>query len=863
MDAFLKRASSKSSSTPPKTLSLKEKPARVAEAHPRKKLKREERYKSDADSDECHIDTPPLRPQPTLERGDTLDGPADSDVAVESRAEDTQAPMPTAIESSLPEIQPDEHAIEEYERFKASQDNDTGGASARLDSRAWVRGKSSIYVDAFNLTLDTVLGEEAHLFDDKEKRVFEEWASLSYEAQFLYVRLFLRKTSSWHRIARLSYYDDVTDINAAVKELQGTRDLPREVSPEQPSPAPPSQSELDTFIQEQCVFENTFAFADASEDFIDNVEEAVSILGLDEVKSLAKEAKVQGKNKSDLARAICRMSSQQTGLLSMGLRRVNTDGSMSSSGQHTPDRPSPSPGSGDDGNRRKHFLDKILAMTGPCVRLSLPVFRLFERVHLVFYRSTEWTEKSLTTIILAKISKRNFPSYIVSRSSSIFASREKLLEFETAMRSEYKVDSILEFNGPVTESGLRKVVEIFATIYPRWKMILQEELEKEERVYESGEGAYLRRLSPGHAYTRIVHKAASALGRLKEHQREHTLLGELLSQRLFHLARRGSWYQRKALLEEHYMHALLPNPAYPDPERQKSHWKSIAAATCETALEDPDCHLKYHYDLQKRLVKLEKQLKIPVRLQHDFGHVRLKKPEEHYVEGVQLKKLDAVGKNKRGPSTKTIWADETEGEGEYSVESMCLSWYRDQGWKGYHAEGGIIRTLFAYLFFDILFIYVPNVFQTAYQTCPLDLHTDAFYPTRASEINHRLAEIANGVAPKLIEEIDRRERENRTCVVGLNWDYELQDLLELAECFDGAALATICKVMAQEYGQRGGGIPDLILWRTEPQKECMFAEVKSANDRLSDTQRLWIHVLTGAGLRVALCNAVAKEVREV
>lgn len=676
------------------------------------------------------------------------------------------------------------------------------------------------------------------------------------------MRLFLRKTSSWHRIARLSYYDDITDIDAAVKELQGSRDLPREASPEQPPPAP-SQSDLDTFIQEQCSFENTFAFADASEDFIDNVEEAVSILGLDEVKSLAKEAKVQGKNKSDLAKAICRMSSQQAGLLSMGLRRVNTDNSVSSSEQNTPDKSSPGPGSGDDGNRRKHFLDKILAMTGPCVRLSLSVFRLFERVHLVFYRSTEWTEKSLTRIILAKISRRNFPSYVVSRSSSIFASREKLLEFETAMRSEYKVDSILEFNGPVTESGLRKVVDTFATIYPRWRMILQEEQEKEERVYESGEGAYLRRLSPGHAYTRIVHKAAGALGRLKEHQREHTILAELLSQRLFHLARRGSWYQRKALLEEHYMHALIPNPAYADPERQKSHWKVIAAATCETALEDPDCHLKYHYDLQKRLVKLEKQLKIPVRLQHDFGHVRLKKPEEHHTEGIQLKKLDAVGKNGRGPSTKTIWADEAEGEGGCSVESMCLNWYRDQGWKGYHAEGGIIRTLFAYLFFDILFLYVPNVFQTAYQTCPLDLHTDAFYPTRASEINHRLAEIANGVAPKLIEEIDRREREKRTCVVGLNWDYELKDLLELAGCFDSAALATVCKVMAQEYGQRGGGIPDLILWRTEPQKECMFAEVKSANDRLSDTQRLWIHVLTGAGLRVALCNAVAKEVREV
>ncbi|KAI1177556.1 hypothetical protein F4777DRAFT_197399 [Nemania sp. FL0916] len=862
MDAFLKRANSAGRYAPQRTATLKQKPTRLEESHSRKKVKREETQRSDGDSDEYHIDTPPLKPRPNLQRDDTLDSLAHDDVAENSGSEDAYVSRVTAIESSLPEIEPDKQAIEEYQNFKASQDAEAGNAASRLDSRAWVRGKSSLYVDAFNLALDTVLSEEAHLFDDKEKQIFEQWRSLSYEAQFLYVRLFLRKTSSWHRIARLGYYNDITDTEGAVKELQKNRDLPKDVSTGMLSLVLP-QPELSSFIQEQCVFEDQFTFADASEDFIDSVEEAVSLLSLDEVKSLAKEAKVQGKNKADLAKAICKMSSQQAGLLSMGLLRADTTDSTNSSGRSTPDTQSPGPSLGEDGNRRKHFLDKILATTGPCVRLSLSVFKLFERVHLVFYRSTEWTEKSLTTIILAKASKRNFPSYIVSRSSSIFISRAQLLEFETAMRSEYAVDSILEFNGPVTEAGFRKVVDSFETIYPRWNNIMREEQEKEDRVYESGEGAYLRRLSPGHAYTRILHKAAYALGRLKDHQREHTLLTELLDQRLFHLARRGSWYQRKALLEEHYMYALLPNSAYTDPERQKSHWKSIAAATCEKALEDPDCHLKYHYDLQKRLVKLEKQLKIPVRLQHDFGHVRLKKPEEHYVEGIQLRRTDAVGKNGRGPSSKTIWVDEAENNGECSVESMCLSWYRAKGWKGYHAEGGIIRTLFAYLFFDILFLYIPHVFQTAYQTCPLDLHTDAFYPTRASEINHRLVEIANGGATKLIDEVDTRERERRTCVVGLNWDYELEDLLELADCFDGAALATVCKVMAQEYGQRGGGIPDLILWRTSPVKECMFAEVKSANDRLSDTQRLWIHVLMGAGLKVALCNAAAKEIRDI
>ena len=165
---------------------------------------------------------------------------------------------------------------------------------------------------------------------------------------------------------------------------------------------------------------------------------------------------------------------------------------------------------------------------------------------------------------------------------------------------------------------------------------------------------------------------------------------------------------------------------------------------------------------------------------------------------------------------------------------------------------------FGYLFFDVLFTYIPNVFQTAYQTCPLDLHTDAFYPSRASEINHRLVEIANGDAARLLKEVHDRESEKQTCIVGIDWSFEIADLLDIVRCFDGEALATVCKVVAQEYQQRGGGIPDLFLWHPE-RGEVMFSEVKSENDRLSDPQRLWIHVLTGAGIKVELCNAIAKK----
>lgn len=617
---------------------------------------------------------------------------------------------------------------------------------------------------------------------------------------------------------------------------------------------------------EGAVLESSFSFADASKDCITDFEEASSLLNLEELKAIAKEAKVQGKNKSELLKALRKMSQRQSGLGWVGLKRSDSEASAVSDSGENDDEDSMS-----DMNRDKHFLRKILAITGPCIRLSLQTLKLFERVHLVFYRSTEWTDKSLTTIILARISRRNFPDYIVSRSANIFSCRSELLEFEAALRTQFRVDNILEFNGNPKTQGLEEVLSIFEEVYPRWKVLLAEEQRKEDRVYESGEGAYLRRFSPAWVYTRIIHKGTYVLGRFKQHDREHTVLSELLNQHLFHAARRGAWYQRKALLEEHYMHAIQSPPGTKDVEQQKRHWKRISLRTCEQGLQDKDCHMIYHYDLQKRIRKLEKSLKIPMREQHDFGHVSLAKPIEVTVEGIQLKKEYLASLKRRSGagimderqhSTKTIWVDEHEGGGECSVEEMCLSDYRSRGFKGYHAEGGIIRTLFAYLFFDVLFVYIPNVFQTPYQTCPLDLHTDAFFPSRASEINYRLVEVANGDAARLIREVYEREHEKSTCVIGLKWDFELDDLLEIVGCFEGQALATVCKVMAQEYRVRGGGIPDLFLWDPE-KKQVVFSEVKSENDRLSDTQRLWIHVLTGAGIRVELCNAVAREVRAV
>lgn len=279
--------------------------------------------------------------------------------------------------------------------------------------------------------------------------------------------------------------------------------------------------------------------------------------------------------------------------------------------------------------------------------------------------------------------------------------------------------------------------------------------------------------------TRIVHKGEHVLGRLKEYEQEHEVLTTLLAQRCHHSARRGGWYQRKALIEEHYMAAITSTlTKHTNPEMKKRFWLRKALQTCEAGLQDPETHLIYHYDLQKRITKLEPKLRVSKRDQHDFGHTRLTQPSERSMVGERIVRKIQPGDSAVG--RKTTWIDKTEG-GECSVEEMCLSHYRAEGWKGFHSEGGIIKTLFAYLFYDIMFLYLPNVFQTEFQTCPLDLFTDGFYPARASEINHRLVELSNGGAASIIENVDKEHRERRTCVIGLDWSFSKEDLLEIVD----------------------------------------------------------------------------------
>lgn len=91
---------------------------------------------------------------------------------------------PTELENALPQVDTDKDAIARYESLRLNEDI-PDDLKTRLNGRTWTRRRSSIYVDAFDLALGTILEDEGHLFDEKETQVFQQWRNLDYEAQYL------------------------------------------------------------------------------------------------------------------------------------------------------------------------------------------------------------------------------------------------------------------------------------------------------------------------------------------------------------------------------------------------------------------------------------------------------------------------------------------------------------------------------------------------------------------------------------------------------------------------------------------------------------------------------------------------------
>ncbi|GAA5933114.1 fanconi-associated nuclease 1 [Sporobolomyces koalae] len=765
-------------------------------------------------------------------------------------------------------------------------------------TRAPPAQRVSFYVQAADDMLEAVFKHEGFLFSDKEQNALRRFQLLNYQSRYLYMRLFLRK-HGWIRLDGIGYENDITDLEAACQALwkvieftpspsatepkeEEVQPVPRPSETVAPSIAggpevidltlsddedeptlhrPPKKRRRLGDCEEEDERMDLRRLAEDKDDLaVEDPQVALSLLTSDELVGLGKRMKVSlptGKTtRGEWTKALLRTSNQST--LSF-FPKVGHSAANQGKGKAEKEKAGIGVGYDAKGNKLKQstiVARQALASIGPVIRLAPTYVTLFNRLSLVYHRTSYMATSSqpnktssLTASLLARFGKRRYPDYVVSRTFSIFPSRRTLKQFEAAMVIESRIEESLEgVWGPGVpkrtekESANEKMgrykagTKIWEEVEDEWKELCKEaetEMKQEEDDGEKRRLYYRRRFHPGWPLSRAAYKAAACYAKLTSFRR----------------GKRGDWYDRLALVVMKY--PLGEELARKDKLKPEKKAKMLMARRqealriCEDGLKDPYTHLIYKSSLQRRISRIESALEVPKDERQTF-EILLAKAKQRTMEGERLDD-PTIGK-------KSVWRA-SNGE-KLSVEGLALEQYMKEGWKGFHSENGVLTSIFALVFWDIIFAPVDGVFETPFQSAPLDLATDAFAIVRRPAIDARLEAIAQGEAASFLKQTDDRERPRNTWAVGINWErFSQEDLVEIVECIGGPALAAILTVFVEEYGHRTGGIPDLCLWNPA-EAVVLFSEVKGPGDKLSETQKVWIDVLQSAGVGVELCLVV-------
>lgn len=135
----------------------------------------------------------------------------------------------------------------------------------------------------------------------------------------------------------------------------------------------------------------------------------------------------------------------------------------------------------------------------------------------------------------------------------------------------------------------------------------------------------------------------------------------------------------------------------------------------------------------------------------------------------------------------------------FDVENLALRFYSThQGLNGMHCENSLGKTLFGLLMWNIIFDdTVPYVFQSPYQSRPLDFETKHFYLNRKAKADARLAEIGSFSAEEIKSEIAQQWKENEgkfnDFVAWNSSRLTLKKLQLIASLLGGKPLAAILK----------------------------------------------------------------------
>ncbi|KAG9446705.1 hypothetical protein H6P81_012833 [Aristolochia fimbriata] len=424
--------------------------------------------------------------------------------------------------------------------------------------------------------------------------------------------------------------------------------------------------------------------------------------------------------------------------------------------------------------------------TSGCVQISSASESLFWRIQRLFFLNGK---QDLSAFLLIDLGLVKYPSYICNISFPIFPSRADLIAYEEAIGVAQLIDQSIDDNN--MEMAMRCI-----DVSDHHISDMDHKLPR----------TWFSCFSASWIHSKVVSLGVSLLERDRRYKDAIKLLKRLLS-RFTSDGRRGYWTLRLSMDLEHM--GLIN--------------ESLVVA--EEGVQDPCVRAGSRVALQRRVLRLGK----PPR--------RWKTPTYAVTINRKIKEVHVRGRplNCEAGLKSRFYGEDGE---QYGVEELALQYYAGEGgWKGVHTESGIWMTIFGLLMWDIIFADVPDVFQTKFQTAPLDLPTDSFYTSREGLIESQLEKIFNGMAEEML--IISWESNFSTACLGVNWArHSLDDLRAVVTCTGGPCLASFCRHLAKDYQSWSSGMPDLLLWRFIKERgEVKLVEVKGPRDRLSEQQR--------------------------
>ncbi|KAF7337873.1 Fanconi-associated nuclease [Mycena venus] len=616
----------------------------------------------------------------------------------------------------------------------------------------------TICLNLLKTMISTVLHTDAHLFPPAETNVLISVLGLSVDAQHLFTYLAIHP-DKWHRLPFLKSAVILSgDLFRIIEELccpisnkmkSGVKsDHPSDSfwgpsnagSQSLPSNATVGPSPLFPFPRPQpnpC----SLCISDAGTD----LRQLLQCMDLKELNKIREQLKIKPKkNKADLIDSILNFSATQ---------RTVTDFFKAKAKAEKPK------------SQQERLREMVMLVLQKLVRIDADVHNILLRVHIAYFRSTQLPTEVLPRPL--RYLQRKYPKYALTRADGIWENWEIFIEYVDSLRAEATIDGVLPSGdteatsqrSPEKTTGKRRreavddeievkdkkgkkaeavrkaeaTKELLDEVYPRWAA------HNSIKTQSDPVGPGLERFEPGYALTRTVHKGMKALKILKERSSELDVFNMLLDQEHWCAGLRGSWHSRNT--------SILA-------EKMKDGAAGGAIRAARAAIKDTTTNLIYQESIFATLTKLQK------RLQEDSVHI----PEPTKVSAVVLEAMSTTEKKKA-----CKWTRPDDDSHEMTIETLVSEHYLSD-FQRVMPGNCFLTTLFTLLFWDILFMPMTGAFETAFQTCPLDLCEDTFFSSRRDAIELRLSEIKTGHAADFLQIHDKEHRASKVAAVGVRWD---------------------------------------------------------------------------------------------